>query len=199
MKLKLPTYKVVTGVVWAACIGFFAFGTLQLSGPLNAALETARQDVQESREKLAFAQSAKKAETLKRMQEQLDTARESLNSFSCPTTEESALIFQLGQLAHTLQLKKFTSRSPSETPEQTLEKNERITEGWLAVEFSADYLKLAAFVNSLERQSPVLFIESMSVSQSESNTEEASVRMNLSYLLRKDNTVKAVARAETPH
>ena len=199
MKPKLSPYKIATGAVWAVCLGFFAVGALQVSEPQKAALEKAKREVQESQEKLAFAQDAKKDDTLKRMQQRLEATQASLNAFSCSPAEESAMIFQVGQLAHTLQLKKFTSRFPENVPEQTLEKDRRLTEGWLAVEFVADYLKLAAFVNSLERQTPVMFVESMSVTQSQDNPEEASVRMNLSYLIRKEGAAKTVARADAAH
>lgn len=196
MKSKLSIYKIAAGVTWAACLGFFAFGTVQISGPQATAIEKMRQDVQESQEKLIFAQSAKKNDTLKRMQERLDAAHLLLNTFSCSGAEESSLIFQIGQLARQVELKNFTSRLPENTQERTLEKSGRIQEGWLALEFVADYLKLAAFVNSLERQSPVLFVESISLTHSNDNKEEASVRMMLSYLIRKDDAVKTVAQAD---
>ena len=197
MKPKLSPHKASVAVVWAICIGAIVLGTLFFGGAQTSALDQARRDVQESQEKLDFAQNAQKSETKQRTKERLVRAQESLNTFSCPASAESALIFQIGQLAHTLNLKQFTSRFPDNAPEQILEKSERLSEGWLTVEFVADYLSLAEFVNSIERHEPVLFVESITLRRSEENDEEASVRMNLSYLIRKGEKAKTVAAAVT--
>lgn len=198
MKQKLLTFKTITAIVWAVCIGVFVLGTVFFGGPLSAALEQSRRNLQESQEKLAFAQNAQKSETKQRTKERLVKVQESLNAFSCPAATESTLIFQIGQLAHTLQLKQFTSRFPDNAPEHILEKSERISESWLTVEFVADYLSLAAFINSLERHEPVLFVESIHLRRSEENDEDASVKMNLSYLIRKGEKTKTVASADGP-
>lgn len=197
MKPKLSTYTLVTGAAWAVCIGFFVVGILFPNDLSKSAIGKARLDLQESQEKLAFAQSSKKEETKQRMRERLENTQGSLNTFSCPAAQESALIFEIGQLAHTLKLKKFTSRFPDNKPEQTIEKTDRISEGWLTVEFVADYLTLAAFVNSLERHTPVLFVESIHLRPDDDIAGEAVIRMNLSYLVRKDDIIKTVACAKT--
>lgn len=196
MKSKLSTYTLVTGAVWAACIGFFFVRMMFFDGQSSAAVEQARRDLQESQEKLAFAQSAQKEETKQRTKERLEIAKNSLDTFSCAASKESELIFDIGQLAHTLSLKKFTSRFPENKPEQILDKTDRISEGWLTVEFVADYLALSAFVNSIERHTPVLFVESIQLRPGEDDEHEATIRMNLSYLIRKDGSTKTVASAE---
>jgi hypothetical protein len=197
MKLKFSFYTIAAGIVWIACFGFMGVGTLLSGGTFNPSLEQARRDLQESREKLTFAENAGKEETKRKAGERFTKTQESLNTFTCPSSAESALIFQIGQLAHSLELKKFTGRIPESSPEKTLEKSERIVEGWLAVEFVADYLRTAAFINSLECNNPVLFVESISMSRSEDNIEEASVKINLSYLIQKTEKTKAVAQANS--
>lgn len=196
MKLKLSTYKIAAGLVWTVCIGFIGVGTLLSGGSRQAAFEQAERDLQESQEKLSFAQSAGKEDTKRRTLERLEKTRESLHTFTCPAAAESALIFRIGQLATTLELKKFTSRVPDSSIDKTLEKSERIAEGWLTVDFVADYLKTAAFINSLERNEPVLFLESMTLRRTEDNAEEASVRLNLSYLIQTPEKAKAAAKAK---
>lgn len=194
MKLKLTPYNAAAALLWIVCLGVIGAGVLFSGGLQGVAIEQARRDLNESQEKLAFAQSAGKDETKQRTQERLARTRDSLNTFSCPAAAESSLIFQIGQLAHTLELKKFTSRFPDNVPEQTIEKSDRIAEGWLTVEFIADYLKAAAFVNSLERHEPLLFIESIHLRPSEEGVDEASVRLTLSYLIRKSGPAKTVAQ-----
>ena len=93
-------------------------------------------------------------------------------------------------------MKKFTSRVPETVPDKTLEKTERLTEGWLAVDFAADYLKTAAFVNALERHEPVLFVESITLRRSDENPQEATVRMLISYLIQSPEKSRATANAD---
>jgi hypothetical protein len=196
MKQKRLTFKTMIAMVWAICAGVFLCGMIFFGQSQTGSLDLARRNLLESRENLAVAQNAQKSETKQRTKERLIRAQESLDAFSCPAAAESALVFQIGQLAHTLALKQFTSRFPDNAPEQILEKSERIGEGWLTVEFIADYLALAEFINGLERHEPVLFVESIHLRRTEDSSEEAAVRMNLSYLIRKGQTPKTVALAE---
>ena len=197
MKRNLSPYKIVAGLAWAVCLGIIGVGTLKPDDSRGSALEQAQRSLQESQEKLAFAQSAGKEETKQRTLDRLAQTRESLNTFTCPTVAESALIFKIGQMANTLELKKFTSRVPETLPDKTIEKTERLTEGWLSVDFVADYLKTAAFVNSLERHEPVLFVESITLRRSDENPQEATVRMMISYLIQTPEKTAATAKADT--
>lgn len=197
MKRNLLTFKIVAGLVWAVCLGIIGVGTLLSDGARSVVLGQAERSLQESQEKLAFAQSAGKDETKQRTFDRLAQTQESLNTFTCPNAAESALIFKIGQMANTLDLKKFTSRVPESVPDKTLEKDERLTEGWLSVDFVADYLMTAAFVNSLERHEPVLFVESISLRRSDENPQEATVRMMISYLIQTPEKTRATANADT--
>ncbi len=195
MKRKLPIYPIIAGLVWALCLGYIVLGPTLLDASPSITLEQAQAAVLESQEKLAFAQSAGKEDTKQRLNERLADTIASLNTFSCPVQAESQLIFQIGQLAHALDLKNFTSRFPGNAPENILDKSDRMAEGWLTVEFDADYLKTVAFANSLERHEPVLFVESIHLRRRPDNEHEASVRMMLSYLIRTTETQKDVAQA----
>lgn len=196
MKRNLLTFKLVVGLVWVVCLGIIGVGMLLSGGTHSVALVQAERALAESQEKLAFAQSAGKEETKQRTLDRLTQTRESLYTFTCPNAAESALIFRIGQMANTLELKKFTSRVPETVPDKTLEKTERLTEGWLAVDFAADYLKTAAFVNALERHEPVLFVESITLRRSDENPQEATVRMLISYLIQSPEKSRATANAD---
>ena len=190
-KLKLSPLAIAVLSGWILYAAVMAIGSALITPPRQAALQALRGQLTELQDKLMFARSAKKEETKQRMRDQMTAAQETLSAFSCAASAESALIFQVGQLADTLALDKFSSRFPDSLPELTLEKTERIGEGWLTVEFVADYLKTAAFVNGLERNTPTLFVESIQLRPSDDNAGKADVRMNISYLIRKtpDTTV----------
>lgn len=197
MKKKRSIYKITAVAVWLGCLGFIGFGTILFGGTQQVELEKAGRNLQESQDKLAFAQSAGKEETKRRTQERLDKTQQSLNTFSCPASGESSLVFQISQLADSIGLKKFTSRFPEVIQETTLQESKHIAEGWLTTEFDADYLKTAAFINSLERHEPVLFVESIHLRSSRDNPGEASVRLTLSYLIRKPDESCAATKAKT--
>lgn len=185
LTLKLSPFAVAVLSAWGVCAAILAIGSTLISPPRQTALQQARGELTELQDKLMFAHSAKKEETKQRMRNQMADAQDTLNVFSCTASSESTLIFQIGQLAQTLALDKFNSRFPDSRPELTLDKTERIGEGWLTVEFVADYLKTAAFVNGLERNTPTLFVESIQLRPNDDSTGVAEVRMNLSYLIRK--------------
>jgi len=194
MKFKWSVYKIVVAVVWAMMLAVVGAGTLFISPSQKIAMQRAQQELLEMQDRLAFARSAGKKDTKQRMRDRLAEAENSVNTFSCTTASESALIFQIGQMANALQLQKFSGRQPDNVPEPTLDKNDRIGEGWLTVDFVADYLKTAAFINGLERNAPVLFVESIQLTPADGDAGLAAVRMNISYLIRK-NAAASVAAA----
>lgn len=193
MKFKMSVFKIAVAAAWAIMLVVVAAGTLWLSPSHKTAIQQAQQELLEMQDRLAFARSAQKETTKQRMRDRLAEAENSINAFSCTTASESALIFQIGQTANALQLQKFSSRFPDSLPEQTLDKTERIGEGWLTVEFVADYLKTAAFINSLERNTPVLFVESIQLTPADSEPGLAAVRINISYLIRKNPSASVAA------
>ena len=183
MKKKLPIYPLIAGIVWAACMGLVVLSPTLLSGAQGMTVEQARQALLESQEQLAIAKKSSGEKAKQQLNARLAETKQSLSAFSCPYPDESKLIFQIGQMAHTLQLENFTTRFPGNAPEKILEKENRTKEGWLTVEFDADYLKTIAFVNSLERHKPILFVESIHLRRNPDNHQTASVRMMLSYLI----------------
>jgi hypothetical protein len=131
MKLKFSFYTIAAGIVWIACFGFMGVGTLLSGGTFNPSLEQARRDLQESREKLTFAENAGKEETKRKAGERFTKTQESLNTFTCPSSAESALIFQIGQLAHSLELKNLPDAFPNRLRKRRLKKaNASSKAGW---------------------------------------------------------------------
>lgn len=198
MKRNMSLSNILIAVLWTICIGTVGVGVGLLSVPQAAAIQQAQLNVLENREQLALAQNAAKEQTQENLRRRVAQARQTLDAFACPAAAESALIFQMGQLAKTLELKHFTTRFPSLSPEQTMENNPYVAEGWLTMDFVADYLKLAAFINGLERHEPALFVESIELRRDENQDTDASVRMMLSYLIRKDQADKTTHARLSP-
>ncbi len=196
MKHKPSVWNILIGVLWLVCIGVVVAGSALFGAPQAAAIRQAQINVLQTREQLALARNAAREETRQQMRNRLEQAKTTLDAFSCPAADESALIFQVGQLAKSLGLKQFETRFPEHTPEKTIETNRRIAEGWLTVEFVADYPNVAAFINGLERHRPALFVESIELRRSDEDARRAAVQMMLSYLIRNERPAETPQRAQ---
>lgn len=186
MKLKLTAYTIAVATVWTVCLIGVGLAVLLVGVPQSQAAEQARRDMQESRQRLEWALDAGEGDVLSRLEEHWNRTRELVDQFSCPAANESELIFKIGQIAHALGIERFTSRSPDRSPEQTLDSADSVKEATLTVEFESDYPTLTAFVNSLERHWPRLFVESINLRRLGNEAQNPATQLTITYFVRKD-------------
>lgn len=184
---------VLAAAVWVLSAALIVSYGLWLAPSLDSHIQHAQQQQQQLQEQLTLGKSAQKEQTKQTIQKCLEDNLMWVGCFSTPEPQRSSLIFKVGQLASVLGLKDFVSQLPSSIPDPTLPNSAALQEGWLSISFKSDFLTAATFVNTLERDQPVMFVETISLQGDDQNPDWVEVRMLLSYLVQTRPPTQAVA------
>jgi len=195
MKTKLSRYTAALGAVWTACLILLAAGYILFYAPQKANLIGLQTQYRQSCIELDEAKLAASAETRESMQARYEQQNQLIADFSTDADAETELVFQVGQIASQLQLGEFSSKHLKQKSHSTVDKSKILKEGWLEIECSATFEQFAQFVNQLERNHPVVFIEEVYFRRSPENNEGHDVKLQLSFLLKTETNKSAVAMA----
>lgn len=179
--------------VWVFSAALMVSYGLWLAPSFDSRIQRAQQQQHQLQEQLTLGKSAQKEQTKQTIQKCLEDTLMWVGCFSTPEPQRSSLIFKVGQLASALGLKEYVSQLPSSVPDPTLPNSTALQEGWLTISFKSDFLTAATFVNTLEREQPVVFVETITLQGDDQNPDLVEVKMLLSYLVQTRPPTQPVA------
>lgn len=185
---KKSKYWIALAAVWGVALVIMGAGFFLLHQPRKVILEDVRRQYTESNDLAMIAQKAVRADVQEQLQQRLDEAQQAVRQYSVPQDSTNGLVFEIGKIANELSLAEFSSKDqPVKNTPATDKKGkdkEELTEAWLRVEFRASFLQFAQFINRLERQTPTVFVEKMTLIRNDIDPTRHDVRMELSFLVR---------------
>lgn len=198
-KLDLKKHKYLVSLITTWMAGFLVIGVCYFAfhSPKKEQLEKLQTEHNQSRDLLLIAEKAQQQEVRDTLKQRFDAVNETVQQFSVPHNQKTGLVFEIGKLANDLGLLEFSSKNRSVNDYVILEKDSEVTEAWLNVEFKSSFEKFARFVNRLERQAPVVFIEEITFQRDNDEQSLHEVEMDLSFLVRKKKSAP-MALANTP-
>ncbi len=178
---------------WLSVMGAWGLGFLivvvcyyTLHLPQKEMLLQVRRQADESRDMLVIAQRATRQDMRQEAQQQLLETEEAVNHFSVPRLHTTALVFEIGKIANDLELSEFASKNQPFRDIPTIRDSETVSEDWLKLEFNASFPEFAQFINRLERQTPTVFVERLTLRRSEDDRLDHDVKMDLSFIVTQD-------------
>lgn len=191
--IKLSRYAVVTIAVWAIGLILLAAGYVLLYVPQQTDRVRLERECIQSRIQLEEAQLAARTETREKIQLQSEEKNQMIAGFSTDYNGETELVFEIGQIASELHLAEFSSKHEEQRSRPTVGKG--LNEGWLKVEFMASFEQFAQFINRLERNCPVVFVEEVFFRRTSESSKGHDVSLLLSFLTENEPAAKTVALA----
>jgi hypothetical protein len=188
MKSRLPKsllqkYGLAVAGVWGVWLAISVLLYLLILGPQGRLMATLQQTMQTATEDHELAQKAHRPETKLHIQERMEKATQNLNQFMIGADAASKLTVLISQLAAQQSLADFSVKTRELPPTFDDPKKSGITEAWLELTFSGPFNQCAAYINALERNKPVIFIESAEIQRNAQTTENPTVRLLISYLI----------------
>jgi len=190
MKIKnkiIGKYFITVGAVWGLWLSGMILTYLLVVQPQHRTLAQVQKDFTVSNEQYNLAQTAQREDTQKHMAEKLEGVREFVRTFVINPTESSQLTFIISQLAGQCRLGNFTTKVKENAGSLNEQENLKIGEGWLELTFSSTFNQFATFLNSLEMNRPVVFVESAAIKRSDSGSLH-DARVLISYLMDKPDS-----------
>lgn len=199
--VKKSRFGLVVAAVWSLSLVVIAAGFFLFHRPRKEALQSLERQYNESNDLVFIARKAARQDVQDQLQEKLQAAEQAVRQFSVPSESTNGLVFEIGKIANELELTEFSSKNQPVQNLSSAGKKEKkeLTEAWLKVEFKSSFLQFARFINRLERQTPTVFVEKMTLVRNDADPTRNVVRMELSFLVRqeiKELTLADAAAAE---
>lgn len=192
-KIALSKYKMTVIAFWggAAAVMFAAY--FFLKAPQDAALSQLRVQFGESRDRADYARLAAVPESRTKLLERYEKSAKMMETFSTRQDAVTGLVFDIGEHADALSLGDFSSKAMDGSGYSTVAKSTVVTEGWLSVEFQGTFEQFVKYINELERNQPVVFLEKISFRRGTEGPASHQVTMDLSFLTQTKKLTEPVA------
>jgi hypothetical protein len=183
MKSIYRKYITAWGVIWAACfIVFFLFYLIVL-GPqreVRGRTETRLAEVQ------ALAQAATDAAQEKnkiRLAEQVQEASRTLERFAIGQESTDSLTLDIGAVPGRDDLAAFGISAGGGEAVIKMNNCKQISGRRVTVTFASSFNRFAAFLNALERNQPVVIVDTFTITRARDETSPHKVDMGLAVLV----------------
>jgi hypothetical protein len=194
-KIKLSRYALAVIAVWAFCAVLATAVYFLFYLPQQVEQGQMKQQFSESSEQLEKARLAALDQTREQMKQRYEQTCRTIAGFSTAPDSVTGLVFQIGQIANDLHLTEFSSKNQKNQSASTAGDSKRLTEGWLTVEFFGTFGQFAQFINQLERNCPVVFVEKVFFRRGATGSKGHEVKLELSFLASTETMNAPVAMA----
>ncbi len=188
MKFKLPNsafkqYSLLVVCTWGLWAAIAAAAYFLVLGPQQAAVAKLGKEFNISNEQYAMAQTAQRKETKGHIETTLKEQVEKTSRFVIPSDTASGMTLHISQLASQHSLSEFSTKTRELSSTFGTDSKAKITDAWLELTFACSFSQFAAFLNSLERSQPVIFVESAQISREAEGPDLPRARVLVSYLV----------------
>jgi hypothetical protein len=175
----------VLAIAWGPCLLAGAASYAMILRPQLDHRQELEALVASSKERYARAIEAAKEKDQSRLASQVEGQRNRISDFVVPLADTPDLAFKIGTLADEAKLTSFGMRPANKTGPEAGPDLERIAEKHLDMTFSGEFRHFAAFLNTLERRHPVVFVETFAISRPMDKDSQPQANMEVAVLVEK--------------
>ncbi|MBN1125857.1 MAG: hypothetical protein JXA82_12680 [Sedimentisphaerales bacterium] len=180
---KSRTYTVGLLVYGVVSFALLAGGYFLTMHPQKQKLDALKMQLSETNERLSEIRQARSPQTMQRLQDRLEGIRDRLSDFVVSLDSAATLNFQIGQLANELELQNLTSERKEGLSQNVLDGCKHLGEVWLELDFETNFPQFADFINLLERNRPIVFVEKFKIEHKAQNPKIKDVQLTLCFFI----------------
>jgi hypothetical protein len=188
MKYLKNKFLVFAASYWLAALllltGFYLF----VYAPKSDKLARLKTVIAQKQKKYEFAKDVQKPEKRQKLVNKLDELQQKVNKFSIPDEKAPSLTFSISEAASRLNVNEFTSaaRRKKDNESIIMKGYKHLGENRIIVEFESPYYGFASFINQMELNDPVIFVDKFNIKSSGVGKKYHPVTIVLSVLVRHD-------------
>ncbi len=182
-------YLTVTAIAWSGCLVLFVAAFFIFLKPQIDSKQQLENKLNEKRQEYENAESAAEEETGIDLKNQIAELRERLADFVIDFENVTDLNFEITRIAREKEVAKLSVGSGRNTkaPIKKVADSNSINEKKIDISFVSGFNQFASFVNSLERNRPVIFVHEFKLDRSNRNESAYQVTVDARALVRKQN------------
>jgi len=182
---NMSSKKIKTlAVLWIGCFALLAAFYYLFLVPQQKSLDTLRAKINAEEEKRADLRLAGMPSVQKEYRKKIENLQKRLNEMVSGYDDSSSMTFAVSKIAREKNISSFTSKGVKRVLDPTLEKCKNISEKRIRVSVNSDFAGFIQYLNSLERNQPVIFVDKFSLEKN-SKKSTLDVEMELAAFTRK--------------
>jgi Tfp pilus assembly protein PilO len=176
-------YLLIMIMAWGPCLLTAGAAYALVLRPQVECRQELEADVATCKEHYARAVEAAKEKDQSRLAAEVEDLHNRIGDFVMSRADAPELAFNVGALANEQRLVAFGIRPTQRNGTESSSSFERIAEKHVNLTFSGGFRSFAAFLNTLERHRPVLFVETFTINRPMDRNAEPQVSMELAVLV----------------
>ncbi|KPK77771.1 MAG: hypothetical protein AMJ79_02195 [Phycisphaerae bacterium SM23_30] len=175
MKSALKKYIIITASIWTACCALLLGFYLLLMMPQQKTIGQIKEKIAQKQEIVQRLQKAATPQAQARLKEELQNQQEKLYDFMINLDDASKLTFHVSEIARGIphiEASSFASKRLTDGPGAEIENCEHVMEQRINVNFKSNFPGFARFLNLMERNRPVVFVDKFKIERERSSPLE---------------------------
>jgi Tfp pilus assembly protein PilO len=184
MKSIFRKYLKTIAIIWAGCLVLFFFVYVYVMLPQKKTRKRIQKEIAERKQTYDSAREAAQEKTKARLKEEIERLQTSLGEFVVDLDDSANLALDISQIANDKEVAAFSMKDRDPHKNTKIPGCKRIHENRISVSFTAGFNQFAAFLNALERHSPVVFIDKFAITRAKQGDSIHPVDMDLAVFVR---------------
>jgi type II secretory pathway component PulM len=176
-------YIITMGIVWGVSFFLFAIAYYFFITPQLKIKAQLQEEATEKKGRLAMAIDASLEDNKKKLAAEVESLKTRLGNYVSEYEDSPNLTFAVSRIAGDKQVSAFTVKTPESGRQQDQLTVKNLQENKMEISFTSDFLQFANFINTLERNQPVVFVDRFRVQRDSQGGAANKVDMSLSFFV----------------
>ncbi|MFH1616880.1 MAG: GspMb/PilO family protein [Planctomycetota bacterium] len=168
-------------LLWAVLFVFSGFMFLYLIRPQKAEIVNLRERIKEQQLYHQMGEDAQNTATKVKAEKILEDLQNTFNDFAIEADQAESVIFHIREIAEQVKVKDYTIRHLDLDMGKAKGEQAEITERRLSVSFTAEFPAFLSFVNKIEMNTPIIFIDRFDISKKQMQGSSNNVNLALFF------------------
>ncbi len=178
-------YIVMMAVVWSASAAIFALAYFFIVGPQVGDKEKLMAESAKKQKLYEEALTAAQPESKQKLAEEVRNLENRLGDYVAEFEESANFTFAISRIAAEKQVGSFTVKTNDPAKDSGKNAVKSLQENRVEIAFTSDFRQFATFLNALERNQPVVFVDRFKLLRAEPSQGANKVDMDLAIFVRK--------------
>ncbi len=182
-KKKNKKLFMTVAIIWVGSFILFAIVYLVLLLPQKKSKEQVESEYDRMKLKYESVIEMRNEETKARFKEELESLENKVKDFTLDSEKASNLTFDISQIANKKKVDSFSIKTQENVKTTADLGLKYIKENEIDINFAGSFNQFATFLNTLERNRPVVFVDSFKITRSHRDDLGHKVNMNLAVFI----------------
>ena len=185
MKAIYKKHFTVLAPVWAGSFILLIVAHMLVLAPQKKSKKQIEKEFAEAKQTYDQTVTAAKDETKARLSQEIEGLQNRLKQFVIDYEDAADLTFDISQIASQISVSSFSINSRNDVGAPAMPNCDHISQKQIHVSFTAGFNQFASFLNALERNRPVLFVDKFMINRASDESSGHQVDMDLAVFVTK--------------